>query len=850
VLLILTAAALVADALPPQPQPPPRATAAAASYVKHAGQIPTERQSFYASLSAVTVPDCEVRCSADATCRGFTFPERTSDRRCWLYASVKSLQRVRGDDYYERPGAAPTPPAPPAPPPAPPPPCTGPTCFTFRPDWSSGSAASTLPTANFSVRKLEAVVWPRDNRTYAYVDIVDYASIYYPASYSTEVGVYSSPNGFTNWSYHGIAVPRGPKGGWDGGGIASPGAAVAADGSVIVGYAAEQSPAGGINRGIGVAIAKHPLGPFVKQPTPIADPKTICSGTGRCDDVIMQSRPGGEVHIYHSVKGSNVAPGDGIRHRMSTDAGKSWGNSSLVLSSRLQPGHEPAESIAGKFFPQMCGGKGGMVIITDGCKGAGCLHAYVSKTAGDMQNFVATTRPSLTPAEHPPFGSPGSLTKGDWASQAGQIGFIPGADGNVTGVTFSLWNGEHVREKREYHGRYAMSMGYTHTVYSLSVETPPPTGRGQARLKHDDGSAAGVAPPRLPQSPFPASPTPSSVTVFDMADATAEERVLVLTAAGIVAKRSPELATIDSSGSRGPDNRTSMREWHLQLLNVSLDDTARHDLSLVVRRFAADFRGYIIADSKGNTSDSMHVAVGLSGVLRAVVVTEETLVSAGIRAAGLVQLLDARTLTLEAAFERYAASYSTGLLFNQRPEGLGGTTDLAVYANAFALFDADLTTALASKLLARLDNISFVLGWANEVNFVTSASRFGHQVLCSDGNWNLPLYMSFAPAPPASPLPAAPAPTPVLQSEPKSSSSTSASKCHADPDDDRHTVAFMFTDGDSITFDVEEFASARSDWWASPKRGQVPIAWTFQPVLQELDPVFLEWVSVAQLSFE
>ena len=68
------------------------------------------------------------------------------------------------------------------------------------------------------------------------------------------------------------------------------------------------------------AIASHPLGPFVKQPTPIASPETICGGTGRCDDVIMQARPDG-VHLYHSVKGSNVPPGSGIRHRLSTDSG-------------------------------------------------------------------------------------------------------------------------------------------------------------------------------------------------------------------------------------------------------------------------------------------------------------------------------------------------------------------------------------------------------------------------------------------------------------------------------------------------------------------------------------------------
>jgi hypothetical protein len=32
----------------------------------------------------------------------------------------------------------------------------------------------------------------------------------------------------------------------------------------------------------------------------------------------MQARPDG-VHLYHSVKGSNIAPGSGIRHRMSNE---------------------------------------------------------------------------------------------------------------------------------------------------------------------------------------------------------------------------------------------------------------------------------------------------------------------------------------------------------------------------------------------------------------------------------------------------------------------------------------------------------------------------------------------------
>ena len=92
----------------------------------------------------------------------------------------------------------------------------------------------------------------------------------------------------------------------------------------------------------------------------------MCGGAGRCDDVIMQSRPDG-VHLYHSVKGSTAAPGDGIRHRVTRDAGRSWSESTLVLSTRLQPGHIPAETIAGSFFPGLLGGGGAMVLVTRPC---------------------------------------------------------------------------------------------------------------------------------------------------------------------------------------------------------------------------------------------------------------------------------------------------------------------------------------------------------------------------------------------------------------------------------------------------------------------------------------------------
>lgn len=339
-----------------------------------------------------------------------------------------------------------------------------------------------------------------------------------------------------------------------------------------------------------------------------------------------------------------------------------------------------------------------------------------------------------------------------------------------------------------------------------------------------------VVAPRLPDSPFPVSHQPSSIIVYNLTDASFDLRLMVLSAVGIVAQRCPELATVDSADkpAGGPTGRggSSLSAWHLSLLPTLLRYDMQHSIIDVIKHFAADFKGYILSESAsgsggpGSDNGSMHVAVSLAGVLRALVVTPSTIAIA--EKAGLQMLMDARKTTLEETFKRFGANFSTKLLFNQQHANLQHTTDLAVYGSAFALYDATLTMPLAQAALERLDQISMVLGWASEVDFVTSASRHGHQVLCSDFTTNIPVFSNFAP--------------PDLPHLPQHAS------CRAASDDTRHTVTFMFTDGDSATWDLGTFSSSAFDWWASPNRSQFPLAWTFQPMLHELHPFFLKWV--------
>jgi hypothetical protein len=132
---------------------------------------------------------------------------------------------------------------------------------------------------------------------------------------------------------------------------------------------------------------------------------------------------------------------------MTADAGKTWSNSTMVLSTTMQPGTVPAETIAGKFFPEALGGKGAMVLITDGgCPG---LHAYVSKTAGDMVHFVPATEECV------------ATFPNNWANK--QIAFFPDSTGAIASVGYTLWKTNPVKTAR------GTSKGMSMTLYNFKM---------------------------------------------------------------------------------------------------------------------------------------------------------------------------------------------------------------------------------------------------------------------------------------------------------------------------------------------------------------------------------------------
>jgi len=209
------------------------------------------------------------------------------------------------------------------------------TSFAVHVNWSTGSP---LPTYNFSVRQLNAVVWPPDGRTYAFADIIPFWDPYYPASYSSAIGVFSSPNGHSSWHYHGLVLKAEP-GSWAAGGVATPGTAVAKRGDsyvVLISYTAESEAGGKGGRGIGLLSASHPLGPFQEMPSPALG----LYGTCQSDDsqLLVRETASSRVDLFHRLRRNGVngstgcgidhldcSVGDCVVHRVSTDGGISWG---------------------------------------------------------------------------------------------------------------------------------------------------------------------------------------------------------------------------------------------------------------------------------------------------------------------------------------------------------------------------------------------------------------------------------------------------------------------------------------------------------------------------------------------
>ena len=401
--------------------------------------------------------------------------------------------------------------------------------FSLSIDTSAGMA---LPIANFSVRHTSALAVA--GRFFIYADIVPDSDPYFPDSYSSQVGVFSSSNSTGPWTYHGICLPRGR--GWDAGGTATPSATLLTDGRILLAYTAEPLPGGKGPRGIALATSNSPLGPFTKLQRPAADcgvhgavpgweSLNLSAGAADCDDSMLLPAAGGFL-LYHSVKSVLCLPPTNATHcirALRSSDGRTWERTATTVLSL----DGTMETMAAARVD------GRVILITDspGHPSKGVLEVWVSDE-NDPSKFARAVPPTLGDL------IPSTIPTSPGAACGPQVTFVSDSLGKVVALGIDRFSDPacicchqcrrlHVSARKcgvnQCPSDFARRCPFSHVIYPV---THVGTGHAASSVpsKTDDGvfqdpsrgcpSAWVAACPDLPCKPLPGTPPAREVIAF------------------------------------------------------------------------------------------------------------------------------------------------------------------------------------------------------------------------------------------------------------------------------------------------------------------------------------------------
>lgn len=232
------------------------------------------------------------------------------------------------------------------------------------------------------------------------------------------------------------------------------------------------------------------------------------------------------------------------------------------------------------------------------------------------------------------------------------------------------------------------------------------------------------------------------------------------------------------------------------------------------RRRLAHFVTCRVSDASLNLATSL---AGQSGWL----VMDESLRAKAI-GLGLLEAADVRNAP-PGSFGRHGSQATRGLLIHQPPSKALHLRDLAVALGAWVDFEpAGPGETSLPDLVRALGRNTDVLGWgSDERQFVSAVSSGGGWVLPADWALNLSAHRWLKPAP---------APTPPATRSPGPA-----------PRRGERLVAFVVSDGDNLQWLLGGFTEAPG-FWASPRRGSMPVTWELAPQLRRWAPAADAWL--------
>jgi hypothetical protein len=289
---------------------------------------------------------------------------------------------------------------------------------------------------------------------------------------------------------------------------------------------------------------------------------------------------------------------------------------------------------------------------------------------------------------------------------------------------------------------------------------------------------------------------------------TAEERVMIATLQGILAKTSATQIFIDPEYG-------GYSTW-LSYLN-SEHGVGYEYVSgpwVILNNFKSDIDDYILYK---DGDSSINAATSLAGIKNAIAV--EKTIESKVQSYGLSCLIDVRFRNEAWVFDNYWNQLPHNIVIEQKEEFHNEMRDYAALGNVFTFYDGN--SPFRDSVMTNLEGDSVCLGWGDaslgEDKFIGPSSDRGVFTLAADHARDLSTLSGIT--------------------EPSLFQNT-----HIDPtlEENVHYVTFLMTDGDNIQWILGGFQSD-SRWWGSPNRGNFNMGWGMSPSLIDLAPSVLKW---------
>ena len=320
----------------------------------------------------------------------------------------------------------------------------------------------------------------------------------------------------------------------------------------------------------------------------------------------------------------------------------------------------------------------------------------------------------------------------------------------------------------------------------------------------DEGESP-VIPHRISNSPYPVSQTPDKLFVINDANFSVSQRITIGTLQGILAQTEPQIYRVATEG---------YLTWVNDLkdnYNVELDYSLDSNFEGLISNFKDQFSGYILSPAE---EPSIHVAISLAGIKKAIVVLPED--ETVVKALGIPLVEDVRDKDMNWLIDNYD-DFNVNTVCYQKAEKATHLGDYAAFGKSLFFF-GDINSDLTTRIFSLMQPNSALLGWGDdEFKLVEKASK--NSIFVNPGDWALNLS--------------------TLSNFEKE---TKQIKHNNSPEvvEDVHTVCFLVTDGDNIIWLLNDFAT-NPKWFASPNRNKVKIGWTMSPAMSELAPTVLNY---------